>query len=391
VPIRSQMILSVVIVSYNVKFFLEQCLSSLKKAVDGSALLCGQTEIFIIDNNSSDGTLDFLAPLYPGFRFIRNGENLGFAKANNQALPLCTGEFILFLNPDTILAEDSLDNCLSFFRITPTAGALGVHMIDGTGSYLKESKRGFPGPLTSFYKMTGLTNLFPHSKKFSSYYLGHLDEWKSHEIDIISGAFMMIHKKVLDKTGGFDERFFMYGEDIDLSYRISLAGYQNYYFAGTTILHFKGESTRKDLRYVKMFYAAMNLFMKKHFNDGRSSLQIFFLKSGVGIHRILTAFRLPFRKLIHKPPGPSIVFIRGDPNLAADLKRKLIGKKIHVTEKENDGEEIIYCEGPLQSWKSLISEIIKNKFPVKYKFHGAHTHAAVGSASSRYPGEILEI
>ena len=191
---QTSMILSVVIVSYNVKFFLEQCLSSLKKAVEGSSLLQGQTEVFIVDNASSDGSCDFLEPLFPVFHFIRNKENNGFAKANNQVLSDCSGEFILFLNPDTILAEDSLDICISFFKNKPDAGALGVHMIDGTGLYLKESKRGFPSPVVSFYKMSGLTHLFPRSKVFSAYYMGHLDEKVAHVVDVLSGAFMMVRK-----------------------------------------------------------------------------------------------------------------------------------------------------------------------------------------------------
>ena len=160
------MILSVVIVSYNVKFFLEQCLSSLKKAVRESSSLRGQTEVFVVDNASADGSVDFLQPLFPDFHFIQNKENKGFARANNQAARLCTGEFLLFLNPDTILAEDSLESCISFFRSKPDAGALGVHMVDGAGRFLKESKRGFPGVWTSFFKMTGLSPFISPFKNF---------------------------------------------------------------------------------------------------------------------------------------------------------------------------------------------------------------------------------
>ena len=174
----------------------------------------------------ADGSPDFLQPLFPSFHFIRNTENLGFAKANNQAISLCSGEFVLFLNPDTILAEDSLSLCLDYFGTLPGAGALGVRMIDGSGNFLKESKRGFPSPSASFYKMTGVARLFPRSKTFSAYYAGHLDERSPHPVPVLSGAFMLISKEVLDKIGGFDERFFMYAEDIDLSYRISRPVYQ---------------------------------------------------------------------------------------------------------------------------------------------------------------------
>ena len=235
------MILSVVIVSYNVKYFLEQCLSSLKKAVEGLSVPHNSIEVFIIDNASSDGSPDFLEPLFPNFHFIRSKENNGFAKANNLILKRCRGEFVLFLNPDSILAEDSLDICISFFRDHMDAGALGVRMIDGAGRFLRESKRGFPFPASSFFKMTGLAQLFPRSKTFSSYYMGHLDEHNTQVVDVLSGAFMMVKKSVLDQTGGFDERFFMYAEDIDLSYRISKTGFKNYYLPDTTIIHFKGE------------------------------------------------------------------------------------------------------------------------------------------------------
>ncbi len=290
------MILSVVIVSYNVKFFLEQCLCSLKKAVEGSPLANGQTEVFIVDNASSDGSLEFLIPLFPSYHFIRNNENMGFAKANNQAAFQCSGEYILFLNPDTILAENSLELCLSFFKSQQDAGAIGLHMIDGSGNYLKESKRGFPTPRASFFKVIGLAGLFPRSKFFSGYYMGYLHEDSTHAVDVISGAFMMIKKAVFDITGGFDEQFFMYAEDIDLSFRIRQAGYQNFYLSNTTIIHFKGESTRKDFHYVKIFHDAMELFMKKHFSVSMSSLRLYFLKAGVRLSRTISYLQSAFKK-----------------------------------------------------------------------------------------------
>ena len=385
------MILSVVIVSYNVKFFLEQCLSSLKKAVEGSSLSGGRTEVFIVDNNSSDGSMDFLIPLFPSFHFIQNKENNGFAKANNQGLLRCTGDFVLFLNPDTILAEDSLEICISFFRATHGAGALGLHMIDGAGIYLKESRRGFPSPLVSFYKMSGLAHLFPRSKVFSAYYMGHLHEAAPQAVDVLSGAFMMVRKNVLDKTGGFDEQFFMYAEDIDMSWRISQSGYQNYYLPGTTIIHFKGESTRRDHRYVKIFYTAMELFIKKHFKGASSSLQLFLMRMGVRLRQSLAYIRLPFKNSGGKGNTPLSVFIKGEQEIQKKWISTLAEKKIPVSENETGAEEIIFCEGPLQSWKSIIAEVSKNKSRILYKFHGAGTHAAVGSSSSREQGEVFEL
>ena len=385
------MILSVVIVSYNVKFFLEQCLSSLQKAVEGSTLLREQAEVFIIDNASKDGSLDFLAPLFPGFHFIQQKGNTGFAKANNEALRRCTGSFILFLNPDTILAEDTLDICLSFFRDTADAGALGVHMVDGRGNYLKESKRGFPSPRASFFKMAGLTTLVPRSKFISGYYMGHLRENVPHAVDILSGAFMMVRKDILDKTGGFDEQFFMYAEDIDLSYRITRNGYRNYYLPSTGIIHFKGESTRKDIRYVKMFYTAMKQFIKKHYPGSGSSLQLFFLQSGVRLHQFLAFLRLPFKKSVAPRRNPLRIYIKGEPEMQRFWKQILGAKNIPLSDSENEGEEILFCEGPDQTWKTIITEIENNKKQRSFKFYGHGTHAAVGSNSSREPGEVIEI
>jgi N-acetylglucosaminyl-diphospho-decaprenol L-rhamnosyltransferase len=385
------MILSIVIVSYNVKFFLEQCLSSLRKAVEGISLPGGITEVFIVDNASSDCSPDFLESLFPDFHFIRNKENIGFAKANNQALFLCTGEFVLFLNPDTILAEDSLDTCLTFFRNSPDAGALGVQMVDGSGRFLKESKRGFPGPAASFFKMSGLTRLFPRSKVFSSYYLGHLHEGSSHAVDILSGAFMIIKKTVLDLTGGFDEQFFMYAEDIDLSYRINKAGFKNYYLSGTTIIHFKGESTRKDFRYVKMFYSAMQLFMKKHFKEGGPSIQFFILSTGMRFRQALAFMMLPFKNTsIISKQGLSVYF-KGKPEDEEKLKLELAGNHIPVSENENSGTAIIYCESDRLSWKTIIAEITNSPGRLIYYFHGRGTHSAVSSHSNCEQGDIIEL
>jgi N-acetylglucosaminyl-diphospho-decaprenol L-rhamnosyltransferase len=385
------MILSVVIVSYNVKFFLEQCLYSLNKAAETLSLTGSRTEVFIVDNASADGSPDFLQPLFPAFQFIRNTENQGFAKANNQALTLCSGEFVLFLNPDTILAEDSLLLCLDFLRSVPGAGALGPHMIDGAGNYLKESKRGFPSPSATFYKMTGFAGLFPRSKTFSSYYIGHLHEKSPQVVPVLSGAFMLIRKKVLDEIGGFDERFFMYAEDIDLSYRITQAGYSNYYFPGTTIIHFKGESTRKNLSYITLFYRAMTLFTKKHFSGPRSSLRLFSLQLGVWFHRATAYIRLLFKKSKRRKTGALRIFIKGDPDAKQDCKQKLEDKKFLLLENENGASEIIYCEGPRHSWKSAIADLSENRTLVPYKFHGKGTHAVVGSYSSRDQGEVFEL
>ncbi|OLY90970.1 Glycosyltransferase, GT2 family [Cnuella takakiae] len=254
--------LSIIIVSYNVRYFLEQCLLSVRRAAKGIA-----TEVIVVDNASDDDTCSFLPSRFPEVQFIASGANLGFAKACNLGCRQASGNYILYLNPDTLLAEDSLHQVLHFIQATPDAGAVGVHMIDGSGRYLPESKRGLPTALTSLFKLCGLARCFPHSRVFGRYYLGHLSPQQSHAVEVLAGAFMLLPRAVHEKVGGFDDAFFMYGEDIDLSYRILQAGYRNYYFAGTTIIHFKGESTRRNTaRHVHTFYRAMDVFVRKHYH-----------------------------------------------------------------------------------------------------------------------------
>lgn len=255
------MLLSIIIVNYNVKYFLEQCLYALEQACLGL-----EAEVIVVDNASTDGSRDWLQPKFPSVQFTWLTQNLGFGKASNLALQQAKGQYILFLNPDTIIAEDSLRLCLDEMMANPNIGALGVRMIDGSGSFLKESKRGLPTGAAALYKFTGLGSIFPRSKKIAAYYAGHLPEKENADVEILSGAYMMLSKKAVNITKGFDEDFFMYGEDVDLSYRIIKAGMRCRYFADTTIIHFKGESTQKFSRqYRKNFYGAMNLFVKKHF------------------------------------------------------------------------------------------------------------------------------
>ncbi|MDP4212275.1 MAG: glycosyltransferase family 2 protein [Bacteroidota bacterium] len=381
------MILSVVIVNFNVKYFLEQCLHSIKKAIGQSALLQGKTEVFIVDNASSDGSIAFLEPLYPGFRFISNTENKGFAKSNNQALADCSGKYILFLNPDTVLAEDSLDQCLSFFEAHPNAGAVGVRMIDGCGRFLKESKRGFPTATASFFKMSKLAAVFPSSRFFAAYYAGHLDPTSNHPVEILSGAFMMVRKDVLDLTGGFDEQFFMYAEDIDLCYRISKAGFQNYYLASTTIIHFKGESTPRDIRYVHQFYLAMKQFMKKHFHGSSSSLLLYFLNLGVALRQRLAAAAVAFQKKSIPAAYAGPVFIKVAPENLSEVKEALQHSGIGITDKENTAGEWLFFEGGDNSLKCIIREMDKASRRISCFIHGSGTHAAVGDG----PGGIKTI
>jgi len=255
--------LSVVIVNYNVKHFLKQCLISVQKAIEKI-----EAEVFVVDNNSADSSTEMVKREFPWVKLIENKKNLGFSKANNQAIKQAKGEYILLLNPDTFVEENSFELIIDYMDKHPNVGGLGVKMIDGKGNFLPESKRGLPSPLVAFYKMFGLAAIFPKSKHFNRYYLGHLDINEINEVEILSGAFMLLRKKVLDKIGLLDETFFMYGEDIDLSYRIIKAGYKNIYFPKTKIVHYKGESTKKgSINYVKTFYKAMKIFVDKHFSS----------------------------------------------------------------------------------------------------------------------------
>ncbi len=256
-----------------------------------------QVEIIVVDNASSDDSVEWLRPRFSHVTFIANTVNSGFAKACNQGMRLSTGDRVLFLNPDTIIPEDCLVGCLRLMDTHREAGAVGIRMIDGSGRFLKESKRSFPSPLTSFYKLSGLARLFPRSRMFSRYHLGHLSEDATNPVEVLSGAFMLIRRDVLEKTDGFDEAFFMYGEDIDLSYRIMQAGYVNYYFAGSHIIHFKGESTRKaSANYVKQFYLAMSIFVRKHYGHQKAGLFNVIMHFAIWLRAALAAFARIIRR-----------------------------------------------------------------------------------------------
>jgi GT2 family glycosyltransferase len=281
--------LSIIIVNYNSITLIEQCLVSVDKAIAGI-----NTEIIVVDNNSTDGSKEYLPLKCINAKFIFNDANLGFAKACNQGFKISAGNYVLFLNPDTILTETCLKDCISFFESHPDAGAVGVRMLDEKGNMLKESKRGLPSPSASFYKLFGLTAMFPGSKTFGKYYQGHLPENENNPVDVLSGAFMIVKREVFEKVNGFDESFFMYGEDIDLSLRITQQGYKNYYLGEISVTHLKGGSTTYNYKYIRDFYGAMNLFVKKHYND-KPTLYRSFLHAGIGLRKMMAMIALPFR------------------------------------------------------------------------------------------------
>ncbi|MBO7467640.1 MAG: glycosyltransferase family 2 protein [Bacteroidaceae bacterium] len=292
--------LSIIIVNYNVRAYLEQCLRS----VFASRCVL-DFEVYVVDNHSTDGSVAYLKGLYPQVHFIENDENLGFARANNEAIRCSQGRYVLLLNPDTIITEHTLVDCVSYLDTRPDAGGLGTYMLRTDGSFAYESRRGLPTPFVAFCKMSGLCKMFPHSRLFGKYYMRYLNEMEESEIEVISGAFMMLRRSALENVGLLDEAFFMYGEDIDLSYRLLKGGFKNYYIP-SPILHYKGESTEKSsFRYVYTFYNAMQLFFNKHYK--RYKLLIWLpISMAIWIQSGATYLRNQFRH--NKKTEKSIVY-----------------------------------------------------------------------------------
>ncbi|MEO7523565.1 MAG: glycosyltransferase family 2 protein [Ferruginibacter sp.] len=403
--------LSVIIVNYNVKYFLEQCLYSVIKAAKNTT-----TEIFVVDNHSTDGSREYLELKFPDIIFRWNRENTGFAKANNSVLKEVKGDYILFLNPDTILPEDCFEKCIAFLRLRENCGALGVRMIDGSGNFLKESKRSFPSAAAAFFKMTGMAAIFPGSQLFSRYYAGHLPEHKVNVVDVLAGAFFMAPKKVIDAVAGFDEDFFMYGEDIDLAYRIRNEGYKNYYFPDITIVHFKGESTQKQSKlYIQRFYGAMQLFVKKHYK--RRVNAKYFMGLAISLSKTVAIIKLLFvsafsgRKkstsagketmviagqgyfnemiqLIKYAEDPLI--IQGRITLDNSDKDPAAGNidTIESIISKNKTSKIIFCEGPLE-FKKMIEMMQQLKKKTGFLFHAKQSDSIVGSDDKNANGIFI--
>jgi len=285
--------LSVVIVNYNVAYFLEQCLHSVFKAQGNLNL-----EVFVVDNDSVDGSVEMVRSKFPQVKLLANKKNVGFSTANNQAIKESGGKYVLLLNPDTLVEEDTFEKSVAFMNDHPDGGGLGVKMIDGRGRFLAESKRGLPTPKVAFYKIFGLSALFPKSKTFGQYHLGYLSKNEIHSVPVLSGAFMLMRKECLDKVGFLDESFFMYGEDIDLSYRITQGGYKNYYFPKTRIIHYKGESTKKSsVNYVIVFYRAMLIFARKHFSTRHARFYSYLINIAVYIRASIALLMRFIRKV----------------------------------------------------------------------------------------------
>ena len=373
-------------------------------------------EIIVIDNNSDDDSFLFFQNSFSEVHFIWNKTNQGFAKANNQALKIARGDNVLFLNPDTIVPEDCFEKCIAF--INQNNCALGIKMLDGSGNFLKESKRAFPSPTTSLFKLFGLAKLFPKSKVFGKYHLGYLSENENHEVDVLAGAFMMIPKNILNTVGSFDEDFFMYGEDIDLSFRIQKAGFKNFYYSESSIIHFKGESTKKGtLNYVKMFYKAMSIFVEKHYGSNRSWLFSFFIHFAIFIRASFSAIaRLSKLKSVKQnkaeaAPGTTAIagslheykdvtellnqagikeklLLRMDPAGFQNLYETLSTDSPENIFSNKDIKKIIFCEGTL-SFKDIIEAmpIIPKYISIQLFSNGCH--AIIGSDDRNVAGNFI--
>lgn len=285
--------LSVIILNYNVRFFLEQCILSVQRSIQKI-----DAEIIVVDNNSSDNSAQLMETRFPNITFLQNKNNVGFSKANNQGVALAKGEYVCILNPDTAVAETTFENLLKFAEMQKNLGAVGTYLLDGTGAFLPESKRNIPSPIVSLKKMLSINWGTKH------YYATEVAALDTGKIPVLVGAFMLLKREVFELVKGFDETYFMYGEDIDLSYKLTQAGFDNYYVGNCKTLHYKGESTVKDHHYINRFYGAMQIFYKKHFNPN------ILLRTVVSIGVLLAKTQAKFKKKkITKQPNYQTIYV----------------------------------------------------------------------------------
>lgn len=384
--------LSVIILNYNVRYFLEQCVLSVQEAI--AAI---DAEIIVIDNNSSDESVLMMKERFPDVKLIENKENFGFPKGNNIAVRQAKGKYVCILNPDTVVAEDTFVKILAFAERQINLGIIGCKLIDGTGAFLPESKRGIPSPWVAFTKIFGLYKIFPKTKLFNQYYAQHLNENETGKVEILVGAFMFLERKLYKDLEGFDENCFMYADDIDLSYRALQMKKDNYYFHETTVLHYKGESTIKDGKYMMRFQESMNFFYQKHFK--KSSFFSIFIKIG--------AFLFSFAKMFQgKPkdnPLPESYFLYSQnenfiKKLASILENK-VGFLDFKEEKmvnsclilKGKNAEII-LDNQYISFKKCIEiiETIKDK-SITFKILPKNACFIIGSNSRNDRGQIVKI
>ena len=375
--------LSVIILNYNVRHFLELCVLSVQKALENI-----EGEIIVVDNNSSDDSCAMMKQRFPKVKLIENAANLGFPKGNNMGVAQAKGEYICILNPDTVVAEDTFDKVLAFAKRQADLGIIGCKLIDGTGNFLPESKRGIPTPWVAFTKIFGLYKWFPKSTLFNQYYAQQLTENETGKVDILVGAFMVMQRQLYNEIGGFDENCFMYSDDIDLSYRVLQQRKFNYYFHETTVIHYKGESTVKDGTYMKRFQDAMNFFYKKHFKI--SVFFTVFMKVGILL------FSFVKRIQGHSKPSAkpqSYILISEDESLKEKLekhlKKAIILHDIRYLSEENFKSEIILDQNHLD-FKTIIQAFeTYKKENCTFKIVPKSTDFLIGSNSSLDRGEVI--
>ena len=374
--------LSVIILNYNVRYFLEQCVLSVQEAlsnIDG--------EIIVVDNNSLDASCQMMKTRFPNVKLIENKTNSGFPKGNNIGVAEAKGDYICILNPDTVVSEDTFEKILAFAEKQSDLGIVGCKLIDGTGNFLPESKRGIPTPWVAFTKITGLYHFFPKNKLFNQYYAQDLNENETGKVAILVGAFMVMKRDLYSDLKGFDENCFMYSDDIDLSYRALLQGKSNYYFHETSVIHYKGESTVKDKLYMKRFQEAMNFFYKKHFKV--SVFFSLFMKIGIVFFSFIKAFQGN-----SKPNSkPENYFLVSDDEKLKDKLEATLNNPIIFWEKSNiiEKSEIIFDQKYFGFSKAIeFMEANKNK-AFTYKILPKNTTFIIGSNSNRSRGEVIEI
>ncbi len=374
--------LSIIILNYNVRYFLELCVISVQKAIQNI-----NAEIIVVDNNSSDESCEMMKTRFPKIKLIENKENSGFPKGNNIGVDVAKGEYICILNPDTVVAEDTFSKILNPKNWKPNIGIIGCKLIDGTGNFLPESKRGVPTPFVAFTKIFGLYKI---SNLFGKYYAQHLSENQSGKVDVLVGAFMIMKRELYQEIGGFDENCFMYSDDIDLSYRISQKGYSNYYFHETSVIHYKGESTIKDGTYMKRFQEAMNFFYKKHFEI--SFFFAVFMKIGIVLFSFIKKFQ---GKRKSKVELKNYILISNNEILKQKLEDqfqkpvKIFDSTKSISKKSNC--EIIF-DNNYVDFKTVIELLETNKNRnFTFKILTKATDFLIGSNSLNDRGEVIHI
>lgn len=376
--------LSIIILNYNVRYFLEQCVLSVQSAIQNL-----DAEIIVVDNNSPDDSCQMMKERFPDVILVENKENSGFPKGNNIGVEIANGEYICILNPDTVVAEDTFEKVLAFAKTKKDLGIVGCKLIDGTGNFLPESKRGIPTPFVAFTKIFSLYKIFPSIKSFGKYYASHINENQTGKVEILVGAFMVMKKKTYQEVGGFDEDCFMYSDDIDLSYMVLKTGKQNYYFHETTVIHYKGESTIKDGTYMKRFQEAMNFFYKKHFKT--SVFFSLFMKIGIIFFSFIKMFQGKTKQK-SKPENYILVSENSDSTIIKSLEKKL-NSEVIINKKANNSQrtEFILDVNSL-GFKKAIAFLESNKNQhYTFKMLVKNANFLIGSNSSNDRGEVIKL